>query len=439
VPETVKLPPGPSYPRLLQTICWVLRPTAFLEHCRKRYGDVFTLEIAREKAWVLVSDPNAIREVFIGDTTILHAGKGNTLLLPILGSRSVVLLDDEAHLNTRKLILPPFHGVRMQRYGDMMREIVGREIKQWPAGEPFALLPRMRVITLEVIMRAVFGIESEIDLQHMRVLLSNLYTASKRWRALLGMVLLGNASIRLVRSLQRALASVDNALLDHISMRRRDPALAERDDVLSQLLQARYDDGAPMTDKELRDQLVTLLWAGHTTTATSLTWVIERLVRHPDKLEKLRTNVAQGDHVYADAIVKETLRLRPIIPIVVRRLVKPMEIAGWSLPAGVSVVPCIYLVHHRPDLYPDPDLFEPERFLHSRPGANTWIPFGGGTHRCIGASFASFQMRLVLETLVTQRQLRTETSQGESVSSRLVIWSPHLGGRIVLEPRTLAS
>jgi cytochrome P450 len=413
---------------------WVLRPTVFLARCREQYGNVFTLDIAREKTWVLLSDPDAIREVFTGDTTLLHAGKGNALLLPILGSRSVVLLDDEAHLTTRKLILPAFHGARMQRYGDLMREIAEREIERWPVCEPMALLPRMRAVTLEVIMRAVFGMESDNDLRHMRRVISDLYAASKGWRALLGMVMFGSASIRWVRPLERALASVDTALFDHIRTRRRDPTLAGRDDVLSQLLQARYDDGSPMTDKELRDQLVTLLWAGHTTTATSLTWAVERLVRHPDKVERLRADMAQGNHAYTDAVVKETLRLRPIIPIVVRRLVEPMEIAGWRLPAGVSVVPCIYLVHHRPDLYPDPNRFEPERFLHSHPSANTWIPFGGGTHRCAGASFASFEMRVVLEALVAHKQLRPDTSPGESVSARLVIWSPRRGGQIVLEP-----
>ena len=213
--------------------------------------------------------------------------------------------------------------------------------------------------------------------------------------------------------------------------RREAPDLAEREDILSLLVEARHEDGSAMSDQELRDELMTLLVAGHETTATALAWALERLVRHPDKLDCLRAEVAAGEDEYLEAVVKETLRLRPILPLVARRLTEPMEIGGHLLPAGVTVTPCIYLIHRRPDVYPEPRRFRPERFLEQPAGTYTWIPFGGGVRRCLGASFAMFEMKAVLSQLVASRSLAPAQPASERVWRRSITLTPQHGGQVV--------
>jgi cytochrome P450 len=427
------LPPGPDYPRALQTLGWMLRPGPFLERCRDRYGDIFTMKIAQEKTWVILGDPEHVKQVFTGSPAKLHAGEANEILRPLLGNRSVLVLDDEPHLTTRKLMLPSFHGERMQRYGELMRDVAEREIAGWPLGDPFPLVPRMQAVTLEVIMRAVFGVQRGPQMDQLREPLRQLLDDATTPRTLLPIVLLGPDRMHWLPWLRQGLERVHTALNDVIAQRRLEPDLQERDDVLSLLLQARYDDGSEMTDEELRDQLITLLIAGHETTATGLAWAVERLLRHPDKLERLRDEVAAGGDEYVDAVAKETLRLRPVIPIVVRQLVEPMEIGGWMLPAGIRVAPCIHLIHRRPDIYPEPARFRPERFLESPPGTYTWIPFGGGIRRCLGASFALFEMRVVLSAIVSRARLRAPTTPSEHVRRRVITWAPSRGGEVVVD------
>ncbi|MGI8921105.1 MAG: cytochrome P450 [Solirubrobacteraceae bacterium] len=427
------LPPGPPYPRALQTLGWMRRPGPFLERCRERYGDTFTLRIAHEDCWIVLSDPDVVKEVFTGNPATLHAGEANAILRPLLGDQSVLLLDDEAHLVKRKLMLPSFHGERMERYGELMREIAEREIASWPRQQTLALLPQMQALTLEVIMRAVFGVDRGPRLDRLRALLRRLLDYTMDPRTLVPLVLLGPERLAFIPQLRRVFDQVDLALHEEIAQRRQEPGLAERDDVLSLLLEARYDDGTGMSDQELRDQLMTLLVAGHETTATALSWAIERLVRHPDKLQRLRDDVAAGSNEYVDAVAKETLRLRPVIPIVVRQLVEPMEIGGWALPAGIRVAPCIHLIHRRPDIYPEPARFRPERFLESPPGTYTWIPFGGGIRRCLGASFALFEMQVVLGAIVTHARLRAPVSAGERVRRRAITWTPSRGAEVLVE------
>jgi len=409
------------------------RPGPFLERCRERYGDTFTLRIAHEDCWIVLSDPDVVKEVFTGNPATLHAGEANAILRPLLGDQSVLLLDDEAHLVKRKLMLPSFHGERMERYGELMREIAEREIASWPRQQTLALLPQMQALTLEVIMRAVFGVDRGPRLDRLRALLRRLLDYTMDPRTLVPLVLLGPERLAFIPQLRRVFDQVDLALHEEIAQRRQEPGLAERDDVLSLLLEARYDDGTGMSDQELRDQLMTLLVAGHETTATALSWAIERLVRHPDKLQRLRDDVAAGSNEYVDAVAKETLRLRPVIPIVVRQLVEPMEIGGWALPAGIRVAPCIHLIHRRPDIYPEPARFRPERFLESPPGTYTWIPFGGGIRRCLGASFALFEMQVVLGAIVTHARLRAPVSAGERVRRRAITWTPSRGAEVLVE------
>jgi cytochrome P450 len=413
-------------PRALQTVGWIARPMPFMERCRDRYGDAFTLRIAHEGTWVLLSDPEAVKQVFTGDPRLMHAGEGNAVLLPVLGSNSVLLLDEDPHMAQRKLLLPPLHGERLARHAETMREVAEREVASWPAGDTLALAPRMADLTLEIIARTVFG---SADPELLRRLRSTIELVSSPGVYTLFMMLLGPQRAAGSPLTRRLLAPVDHYLLREIARRRDDPLLDTRDDVLSLLLGARHDDGAPMSDREVRDELMTLLVAGHETTATAVSWAMERLLRHPEQLARAAT----GDEDYLDAVVKETLRLRPILPLVARKLVEPMEIGGHALPAGATVAPCIYLMHRRPDVYPDPRAFRPERFLEQPAGTYTWIPFGGGVRRCLGAAFAIQEMKIVLRAILSRHRLRPSRPRSERVTRRTITLVPEHGAEVVVE------
>jgi cytochrome P450 family 135 len=427
------LPPGPGTPVPWQTLAWMGRPGPFLERCQRRFGDIFTISLAYEGKWVILAHPDAVQQVFTGDPSRLHAGEANAVLRPILGSQSVLLLDDQPHLLKRKLMLPAFHGECIQRHGLLMQEIAEREIERWPIGQPFPLLPRMQAITLEVIMRAVLGVEEGSRLERLGAVLRDLLDWSTNPRALMALLMVGpDLTLRLtpLRVLRRR---VDAAIYGEISHHRDDPRVEERDDVLSLLLQARYEDGVGISDEDLRDQLVTLLIAGHETTATALAWAFERLLHTPAAFERVREKLADGDEAYLDAVCRETLRLRPVLPLVGRRLLEPMQIGGWTLPAGTKVAPCIHLIHRRPDIYPEPERFRPERFLEEPAGTYTWIPFGGGIRRCLGSSFALFEMKAVLSAIVARTSLRAARAERERMRRRAITWGPARGAEAVLD------
>ena len=427
------LPPGPRMPRALQTAIWFGNAQWMLDQCAARFGETFTLRILNEGAWVVLSRPDDLKQVFTGDPSVFHAGEGNQILLPILGENSALLLDDAGHLEQRKLLLPPFHGKRMERYAQLMAEIAAAEIDSWPRGEPYALRPRMQALTFEIILRAVFGLGEGERLERLRAELRRLLDIVTNPRMMLFPALLGPRRLARMKLFQRDVARVDGPIYEEIAERRREGHLDERDDILSLLLQARHEDGAPMTDVELRDELMTLLVAGHETTATALAWAIERLIRHPDKLGRLTQEVREGGTEYLDAVITETLRLRPVISLVARRLTQPVDIGGWELPAGVTVSPSIYLVHRRADIYPDPERFIPERFIDTPPGTYTWIPFGGGVRRCLGASFAQFEMRVVLAELVQRRQLAPARTESEQVKRRAIIETPRRNTEVIIK------
>jgi cytochrome P450 len=426
-----ELPPGPSTPRPLQTMRWIARPGAMLEDCRRRYGDMFTLRIANEGTWVFLAHPDAVKEVFTGDPRVLHAGEANVVLLPVLGHHSVLLLDEAAHMSQRKLMLPSFHGERVRSYEDTMTAVARAEIDRWPLGAPHAVRPAMQRITLEVILRTVFGVQDDAPRARLSDALSRAFEWGSKPRRMAMMAALGPRRVAERGLFRRVIDPADELIYEEIQRHRGAPDLAERDDVLSLLLQARHDDGSPMSDVELRDELMTLLVAGHETTASALAWAVERLVRHPDKLARVR----EDDDEYLDAVCKETLRLRPILALVLRRLTEPMEIGGRPLPAGVNLAPCIYLVHRRPDVYPDPLAFRPERFLEQPAGTYTWIPFGGGVRRCLGASFALFEMRVVLREFVRGLVLRVADPRPERIKRRAITLVPERGGTVVAERR----
>jgi cytochrome P450 len=424
------LPPGPRLPVSVQTAAWVARPWEFMERCAARYGDTFTLRLAGEPPWVVVSHPDAVKEVFTGPPELLHAGEGNRILLPIVGANSVLLRDSETHRQQRRLVMPPFRANHLASYTGMMAAVARAEIAGWPRGRPVRLHPRMQALTLEVILRAVFGLCEGERLDQLRAELVRTLTmiSGKARQALLviGPRRAGAASTR------KLLNGVDRLLYAEINQRRRVGDLNQRGDVLSILLEVRHEDGRPLSDVQIRDELITLLVAGHETTATALAWAVERLVRHPDYQARLANEIHAGEHRFCGAVVKETLRLRPVVSRVARRLKAPMEIGGVQLPAGVTVVPSIYLMHLRPDIYPDPKRFRPERFLEQRAGTYTWIPFGGGVRRCLGAAFAEHEMRVVLSALFGSCTLRPTTPRPEPVRRRGVIHTPGRGAMVVV-------
>jgi len=426
------LPPGPAAPRLAQMAEWIARPVTFATRHRDRYGDAFTARI-EPHPWVMLGDPDDVRTVFTAGPQRTNAGEANEVLRPTLGSHSVLLLDGEEHLRQRKLMLPAFHGERIERYRDIMRAATERAIASWPTGEAFALRPHAQAITLEVIMRAVFGVEDAAAMARLRAPLQRLLDWAGEPAALFMLAVLGPGNPIVRRLLaDRYLGPVDRELYALIAERRGAPDLAERDDVLSTLLAARDEDGEPMTDLELRDELLTLLVAGHETTATSLAWAVERLLRHPGGLQRLA-----GDPEYTDAVVKEILRLRPVVAIVLRRLLEPLQIAGHELPAGTTLAPCILLIHRREDVYHEPEAFRPERFLGQAPGTYTWIPFGGGVRRCLGAAFAQVEMQVVLQTLAESAHLEP-VGEGEAVRRRGVTLVPARGAQVRAVPPSTA-
>jgi cytochrome P450 len=433
---TPSLPPGPRLPRVIQSAIWYRDAQWLMTQCQARFGDMFTLRIANEGTWVVTSDPGTIKQVFTGDPRLLHAGEANRILLPVLGPDSVLLLDDAPHLRQRKLMLPAFHGERMQRYGALMADVAAQEIERWPLNEPYPLRPRMQAMTLEIVLRAVFGVSEGPRMDELRRELRGLLdTATDPFKGL-ALLALGPERIARVPTVRRELERVNGPIYAEIAQRRTASDLAERDDIMSLLLQATHEDGSPMSDSELRDELLTLLVAGHETTANALSWAVERLCRHPEQMERLTAEVRSGESAYLQATIQETLRLRPVISIVLRTLQEPMELGGRLLPAGASIVPSIHLVHRRADIYPEPDEFRPERFLESEagkaPGTYTWIPFGGGIRRCLGAAFAQFEMEVVLRELVLRRTLTPSRSQSERNYRRAITETPRRDAEVVL-------
>jgi len=423
------LPPGPRMPRALQAVGWTQRPLPFLERCQRRYGDIFTLRILHWGDWVLLCDPEDVKKVFTAGS-VVGVDLANPLLGPVLGPRSVMLLEEPDHMTRRKLILPAFHGKSIEGDGEMMAAVARREVGRWPVGEPFELWPRMQAITQEVVMRAVFGSAEEERMGRLRELLHGLTVWMNDPRNLTLLATFGPRWVVRSRQFRRAMAPVEEAVLEEV--RRRRAVGEERADIVSMLVGARYEDGSPMSEQDLRDELLTLLTDGPT--STSLAWTFERLLRNPEKLALTRDDVREGDGAYLDAVIKETLRVRPPVPVVVRRLLEPMRLGGHELPAGTTVAPCIHLIHRSESIYPQAKSFVPERFIGRQPGTYTWIPFGGGTRRCLAASYAEMEMKRVLRTVFSAVDLRPVESRTERMRKSAISFSPDRRGLVVAEP-----
>ena len=429
-----RMPPGPRLPRFVQTLGFVFFPVPFIESCRRRYGDVVTMGTLFDPRFVMLFDPDGVKQLFRGSPEQLRAGEANAPLGPVVGERSVLLLDGAAHIRHRRLMLPSFHGERMRAYEKVMREAADRAIDAWPVGEPFALLPSMQSVTLDVIMRAVFGVEEGPRQEELkRRVRAMLDPVGTRLGILMMVLSAGRAGTARFEQFQERRRLVDELIYAEIDRRRAEADLESREDVLSMLLLAQDENEETMTDAELRDELVTLLVAGHETTSTGLAWAFELLLRNPATLERLRTSLAAGEPEYLDAVVKETLRARTVVPGV-GRVVRgePFELGGYLIPPGVEINPSITAIHRRPDCYPEPGKFRPERFLGpDAPDTYTWLPFGGSTRRCLGASFATFEMQVVIRRVLERTDLRPIGRRPEKRTRKGVMIVPKRGVRVV--------
>jgi cytochrome P450 len=427
-------PPGPRLPATAQVVLYARNPLGFLIDFQRRYGDIFSVSFPFYKRLVYVADPTLVKQLFTTPPEHAHAGEANaTVLEPALGPNSVLTLDEAAHMRQRKLLLPPFHGEQIQRYGELIREVTMREMESWPVGEPFALRPHTQRITLAVIMRAVFGVHDEDRLARFEGLIEtfagrlSLVTAFPPLRRHLGR---WSPWSRFVAARE----ALDAFIYEEIALRRAENAAGEESgDILSLLMAARHDDGNPMSDAELRDELVTILGAGHETTATGLAWAMERLLRTPRVLANLRDSVLAGEDDYLDATIKETLRARPVLVDVARKLTAPLEIGGYELPAETFLMAAIAALHYREDLFPDPEEFRPERFLEGKTDSYAWIPFGGGVRRCIGASFAEYEMRIVLRAILERAELSAPDPMPEKAKVRNITLAPGKGTIVSLD------
>ena len=431
---TNSLPPGPRLPRWLQTVGFLFFNVRFIDGCRRRYGDLVTFSTLFDSRFVMVFEPELAKQLFRGSPHQLRAGEANAVLGPVVGERSVLLLDGAEHMRHRKLLLPPFHGERMRAYEQVMRETADRAIDSWPVGKPFALLPSMQSLTLAVIMRAVFGVEEGPRQEELkRRVRAMMDPTSNRFSVLLFALSGGRLGAAVGEGFEDRRRLVDELIYEEIDRRRAVADLDEREDILSMLLLARDEEGEAMTDDELRDELVTLLVAGHETTATALAWAFELLIRNPPVLRRLRDELENADDTYLNAVVKESLRVRPVIAGVGRVVrEEPFELGGHVIPPGVEINPSIAGIHRRADRYPDPRKFRPERFLEpDPPDTYTWLPFGGGTRRCLGASFATFEMGVVIRRVLERTGLAPVGERPEKGVRRGVTLVPEDGAQVV--------
>jgi cytochrome P450 len=422
----------------MQTVAWAVALPWVLDRCGERYGEVFTVRFfPSSRRMVIVSGPDAVKQVFAAPPEVAPSAAGTSPIAPVMGPSSVLTLTGPEHIRQRRLLLPPFHGERMREYEEVIRQETRRDMATWPQGVPMSTQERTRAITLAVILRAVFGVEAE-RMGQLREAVGALFQPL-RLPTLLRLALSRPTLERPEGSFGRALDHLDRVIHAEIARRRAREDLGERQDILSLLLQARDEEGVAMSDGELRDELVTLLLAGHETTATTVAWAIERLVRHPGALARLTAEVDAGEsEEYLQAVVQETLRVRPVVPLVVRVLQEPLTVGGYQLPPGTRVAPAIWLTNRDPRVYEAPREFRPERFLGRQPETFSWIPFGGGIRRCIGASFALVEARLMLRTILGELRPALAPharSAGERVRRRAITLVPAQGARVVWQHR----
>jgi cytochrome P450 len=442
-------PPSFPLPAAVQSLFWIRQPTQMMDMWSRVYGHAFQLKLLPFTINVF-SDPASIRTIFASKQDEMHAGAVNRILRALVGERSVLLLDGAEHMRHRKLLMPAFHGERMRYYGETMAEVTRRTIATLQPGESFAIHTHTQEITLQIILRTVFGADEGLELDTLREQIKRLLAAGEHKLAFVMLLYLAPRPEKenepLWRLLLRERTRTDALLYQIIARRRADPAAAERKDVLAMLMQARDESGAPLSDRELRDELMTALAAGHETTATALAWAFERILSHPEVYALLQAELRAAGGVgiapeklaalpYLDATCKEVLRQRPVVPVVGRLLREPTRIGGFDLPEGAVAAASIYLAHRNPDVYPEPERFRPERFLNVQPDPLHWLPFGGGIRRCIGAQFALYEMKIVLGTLLVHCDFELKQATPARALRRAVTLFPEHGTRVKLRRR----
>ena len=450
LPGTARLPPGPSAPAAWQLLRYTHSPLPLLEECGRQYGDAFLLRFAGYGKFVMLSAPEAVRDVFRGDMHALHSGEGNEFLIPTVGPTSVLVLDDEAHARQRRVLLPPLKGERMRSFFDAMQAATLEEIRSWPVGRSVRMLEPMQRITLRVILQAVLGLTAGPQRDEIEGKVQDVLAQGRGRYGLILAMILPPRLLQRSRWLPffRQMHALNESLYSLIAGRRREPAGPRGDDVLADLLAATHEDGRPLADDEVRDALVTLIMAGHDTTAIALAWALEQIVPRPDVTtrltDELRRTAGGGpppaEHLarleYLDAVIRESLRARTILPFVVRLTKRPFAAGGREYPPGVLLCPCNHLVHRRADLYPDPEVFRPERFLGRTYAGHEWFPFGGGNRTCLGMAFALYEMKVVLGTLLTRATLLRPPGSRSVPIRRGVSLAPHDGAAMVVKQRS---
>lgn len=428
------LPPGPRWPALLQSAALMRFRHRFVPAMHRRYGEVFTIRLVpKGTPLVLFTRPEHAKEIFAGDPEIFHAGKGNAILGPIMGEHSLLLQDSSEHRRARKLLMPAFHGAALRGYESVVTALAQEEVARWTPGRPFRSLDRMNALTLEVILRVVFGVTDQRRLAELRPLVNR--TVDVNPTILLGW---GYPFLQRFGPWKRTVdnqRALDRVMYAEIAERRAAGDLDARTDVLSRLLQVGGDGEEGLSDAELRDQLVTLLLAGHETTATALAWTLYELGRDDAQLARARAAADAGDDGYLEAVMKEAMRLHPVIPMVVRHLMQPVTIGGWDLPQGASIGPSILIAHSRSENFADPEAFRPQRFLEGHVEPNTWIPFGGGVRRCIGAGFSLMEGVAVLREVLAAYDVAVPAGMDDEPKVRNITSVPRHGSRIVVRPR----
>jgi cytochrome P450 len=422
-------------PTAVQAVATWTRPAAWLLRLRERYGRRFTIQLPHQRPFVILSDPDEVKQVFQAPPDVLHPGEGTRALEPMVGSTSVFMLDEDPHLEQRRLLLPAFHGNSIERLGWLMTELTHRELDGWPTGEAVELHPRLQRLTLEVILAFAFGLGEGERLTRVRDILTEWLRFGESPLSLMsGLRRLARVWPAQARFLAQS-EELDRELYELIEERR---ALGDLgDDILTMLLASRHLDGSPMTPQEIRDELMTTIVAGHETTASQLSWGFEQLARHPRVVEELR---ADESGEYLTATVHEILRRKPVIPQAGPRVVKrPITIGDWEYPPDVALLPSAFLIHHDAEIYPDPYAFRPERWLGVKPGTYTWLPFGGGRRRCLGASFAMHEMEIVIRAVTERFDLAKPVPRPERTMRRSITFSPAEGARIVLSERSARS
>ena len=457
------LPPGPRLPGPAQAALWGLRYPQFTRAARDRFGATFTVRPGTMPPAVLTTDRDAIRRLLTGDPLAKH--HGNDVLRPLIGERSVLLLEPAQHLARRKLLLPPFHGERVRGYAELMQRLMEAEVERWRPGDTVAVLPIAQNVTIEVILQAVLGVSDLDTRRRFRRLIDDLLfypmgalrlrvggwlaprvTPPRRLREAAAFASSlpspavstyfpelkprsrwNLATRRWWRHRDRLFALLD----DQIEATRSDPGLAEREDILAMLVQARDEAGNALTSEDLQDDLLALIAAGHETTAAAIAWGAALLAHEPEVRERATVAARNGDDAYLAALAQEVLRIRSPLPVAAGRVMsEPFVIGAHTIPAGTVILIDAWGVHHDPEVHPDPERFRPERFLDAAPQPYTWLPFGGGAHRCIGASLAEMEIRVALETILRGVSIGPADAGLAPPARRGVTIVPHAGGRI---------